>query len=70
MKTATEWTQEFGVDKNVCTGHGDYDDLPKRMNHEMIRKIQQDAFKAGQLDVLNGICNRLEETIKKIEEHE
>ena len=46
MKTPEEWLNEIPWDKSVCTGHGEYDDLPPRLSTDIIRMIQEDALES------------------------
>jgi hypothetical protein len=43
MMTPEQWMEVNGYDKSVCCGHGEYDDLPKRLTPELVRRIQDDA---------------------------
>jgi hypothetical protein len=43
MKTPQEWMDAHGYDKSVCCGHGEYWDLPKRIDLDIIARIQADA---------------------------
>jgi hypothetical protein len=48
MMTPEQWMEVNGYDKSVCCGHGEYDDLPKRLTPELIARIQKDAREAQQ----------------------
>jgi hypothetical protein len=46
--------EQFGFDRRVCFGHGDYSDAPKRVTPELVSEIRREALSWAKNQIVDG----------------
>ena len=74
MRTIRQVLEQFGCDRYVCFGHGDYGDAPKRVTSEFVLEVRREAltWAAEQIEIAaDGNPTAARENIRNmIDRHE
>jgi len=54
MRTIRQVLEQFGFDKSVCCGHGDYKDMPKRVTPVFIAELRREALAWAREQIVDG----------------